>query len=126
VTDVNRNVALLTGAVLGAGAALLLRRRQRLEPGAAPAADPRAEELRRKLDEARRSPADEDDFEVAGMGAETMVDEPRPPGGPSEPLPPAHPPTEVPPDEFEAMRRRVHEEARAAAEEMRRRSEPEG
>lgn len=105
----NRNLALVTGALLGAGAAILLRRRPRLEPGAAPPPDPRAEELRRKLDEARQAPADEDDFQVAGMGAETMVEE--------------RPPTRPPSDEFEAMRRRVHDEARAAAEEMKRRPE---
>ena len=45
------------------------------------------------------------------MGAETIVSE----------EPAATEP--VPANEFEAMRRRVHEEARAAAEEMRRRAE---
>jgi hypothetical protein len=44
------------------------------------------------------------------MGAETIVED-EPPGEPA------------PANEFEAMRRRVHEEARAAAEEMRRRAE---
>jgi hypothetical protein len=116
---VNRNVALLTGALLGAGAAILLRRRSRLEPSAAPTADPRTEELRRKLDEARNAPADEDDFQAAGMGAETMVEE-RPRERPEDTLPATHLRTGSPPDEFEAMRRRVHEEARAAAEEMKR------
>jgi hypothetical protein len=45
------------------------------------------------------------------MGAETIVSE-----EPASTEP-------APADEFEAMRRRVHEEARAAAEEMRRRAE---
>jgi hypothetical protein len=67
-----------------------------------PAPDPRADELRRKLAEAREGAADEQDFEAAGMGAETIVDE-----------------------EVDDLRRRVHEEARAAAEEMRRAGGPE-
>lgn len=92
--------------------------------------DPRAEELRRKLAEARGTPADEDDFEVAGMGAETMVEEPppRPVPPPSPPPPPPSPPLEEarpPGEEFEAMRRRIHEEGRAAADEMRRAGEQE-
>jgi hypothetical protein len=121
-----RNAALAVGAVVGAAAAFLLRRRPRTEPGAGPREYPRdqAEELRRKLAEARVTHADEDDFAAAGMGPETIVtEEPR--------TPPPAPPTEEPPgerppsDEFEAMRRRVHEEGRAAAEEMRRRAEAE-
>jgi hypothetical protein len=112
VTIVRQGSALAFGALVGAAAALFLRgRRAPVATGAAPAADPRAEELRKKLAEARRADVDERDFQAAGMGAETIVaEEPRR----SEP-PPA--------DEFEAMRRRVHEEARAAAEEMRRRAE---
>jgi hypothetical protein len=137
---VQRNAALAVGALAGAAAALFLRRRPRTEPGAAPREFPQpdqAEELRRKLAQARVTQADEDDFQAAGMGAETMVtEEPRPrtaistpepataaapPAPPSETLPAEPPPT----DEFEAMRRRVHEEGRAAAEEMRRRAEAE-
>jgi hypothetical protein len=45
------------------------------------------------------------------MGAETIVED-----EPSRDEP-------APANEFEAMRRRVHEEARAAADEMRRRAE---
>ena len=134
-----RNAALAVGALAGAAAALFLRRRPRTEPGAAPHEVPQpdqAEELRRKVAEARVTQADEDDFQAAGMGAETMVtEEPRPrtsistpepapaapPAPPSESLPAERPPT----DEFEAMRRRVHEEGKAAAEEMRRRAEAE-
>ena len=108
-------LAAVGGAAL---ATVLLRRRrapvERLAPGAevqptpqppeaaVPAPDPRADELRRKLAEAREGAADEQDFEAAGMGAETIVDE-----------------------EVDDLRRRVHEEARAAAEEMRRAGGPE-
>jgi hypothetical protein len=125
---VQRNAALAIGALAGAAAALFLRRRPRTEPGAGPREQPpsdQAEELRRKLAEARATHAEEDDFEAAGMGAETIVtEEPRPrsPSPPSRPISPGEPP---PADEFEAMRRRVHEEGRAAAEEMRRRAEAE-
>ena len=103
-------------AVGGAALATVLLKRRRppvehLAPGAgvqptpepaAAALDPRADELRRKLAEAREGAADEQDFEAAGMGAETIVDE-----------------------EVDDLRRRVHEEARAAAEEMRRAGGPE-
>jgi hypothetical protein len=108
---VNQKAALALGALAGAAAAVVLgRTRPRVPAGAAPPADPRADELRRNLDEARQADVDEGEFTVAGMGAETIV--PEEPG--REP-----PPT----NEFEAMRRRVHEEGRAAAEEMRRRAE---
>ena len=78
---------------------------------ARPSSDPRAEELREKLAEARQASVDEGEFQAAGMGAETIVPEETPEGEP----PPAN--------EFEAMRRRVHDEARAAADEMRRKAE---
>jgi hypothetical protein len=113
VPDVKRNVALLVGAAVGTIGAVLVRRRAERAPGAtaAPASDPRAEELRRKLAEAREQAADEDEFEAAGMAGEALVeDEPRP-----------DPAT----GEVDDERRRVHEEARAAAEEMRRAGEPE-
>jgi hypothetical protein len=114
--------AALAGAAAGALVAGLRRR-----PGArTEGADPRAEDLRRKLAEARMTPADEEDFEVAGMGAETVVEEtPRP----TPQVPPPPPPMEEarpPSEEFEAMRRRIHEEGRKAAEEMRRAGEPDG
>jgi hypothetical protein len=109
----------MTAALAAVGGAalttvLLKRRRppvEHLAPGAEvqptpqpaePAHDPRADELRRKLAEAREGAADEQDFEAAGMGAETIVDE-----------------------EVDDLRRRVHEETRAAAEEMRRAGGPE-
>jgi hypothetical protein len=101
---------LLAGAAAGAFAATVLLRRRR--PTLAPERlDPRAQELREKLAEARQASVDEAEFEAAGMGAETIVAEDVRPGEP----PPAN--------EFEAMRRRVHEEARAAADEMRRQAE---
>jgi hypothetical protein len=108
----NQKAALALGALAGAAAAVIFGRKSaRVPDKVAPPADPRADELRRKLDEARQADVDESEFTVAGMGAETIIaEEPRR----REP-PPAN--------EFEAMRRRVHEEGRAAAEEMRRRAE---
>ena len=103
-----RSVTVLTGAAAGTLAALLLRLRRRREGAPAPAADPRAEELRRKLAEARGTVADEDDFEAAGMGPETILEE-KPGGAPT-----------IPGEDVEEARRRVHDDARAAAEEMRR------
>lgn len=65
------------------------------------AVDARAEELRRRLDEARTAVKDDDDFVAPGMAAEVVAEE------------------DPPADEFEAMRRRVHAEARDAASKMR-------
>ena len=112
MTLVNQKAALALGALAGAAAAVLFRReRPRVPARGAPPAEPRADELRRKLDEAREADVDEGEFNVAGMGAETIIAE----------EPSGHEP--APADEFEAMRKRVHEEGRAAAEEMRRRAE---
>jgi hypothetical protein len=149
VPEVRQKGKLALVALAGAavGAALARFRRPAEAPAGAP--DDRTEELRRKLAEARAAVADEDDFEAAGMGAETLVEEPpRPaaeapeeapppavePAGAAaesepEPEPPAPrgpaPATDPPPrDEFEAMRRRIHEEAKAAAEDMRRSADP--
>jgi hypothetical protein len=155
---VKRNAKLALVALAGAavGAVLTRFRRTAETPPAPP--DERAEELRRKLAEARAAVVDEDDFEAAGMGAETLVEEPpragttppepeapapEPEAPPAEPAPEpeapaaeqpraaatpeAQPPpaAEPPPrDEFEAMRRRIHEEGKAAAEEMRRSADP--
>jgi hypothetical protein len=102
----NRGSLFAAGALIGAAAALLYRRRPQL-----PSMDPRAEELRQKLAEARTSRADEDDFEAAGQGAETVI---------AEEDPKKRPFSRPPDDEFEAMRKRIHEEGKAAAEEMRR------
>jgi hypothetical protein len=138
VAKVRSNAKVALAAVVGAAVGMLFsRRRRRAEAPSAPP-DHRAEELRQKLAEARAAVADETDFEAAGMGSETLV-EPEPPGPPldhehapaQEPPPKPRPPaterekpapaSEPPPaDEFEAMRRRIHEEGRSAAEEMRR------
>ena len=122
-----RNAALAVAALAGAAAGAVLAGLRRRPREALQPADPRAEELRRKLAEARTTPTDEGDFEVAGMGAETVVEEPPRPAPPPSPPPPP-PPTEEtrpPSEEFEAMRQRIHEEGRAAAEEMRRAGEQE-
>ena len=158
------NAKLALAAVVGAAVGLLFSRRKR--PAEAPSAPPdqRAEELRQKLAEARAAVADESDFEAAGMGAETLVEEPAhdalapeeapppaavEPASEPEPEPAPEPKAEPAPepkaepepapaakektkpadaerppsDEFEAMRRRIHEEGRSAAEEMRRSAE---
>jgi hypothetical protein len=116
VTEVKRLPALLAGGVAGALAATAYLRRRgpgtRLEPAAS---DPRAADLRQKLAEARRAAAEEDEVEAAERLAETSVAD-DPPAAPSREVDP-------PRDEFEAMRRRVHDEARAAADEMRRSTE---
>ncbi len=123
MTGVRRLSTLLAGAAAGAFAAtIFLRRRPTL---AQERSDPRAQELREKLAEARNARADEADFEAAGMVAEAAVEEPAAPPpaprrSPEEKSRPETPTPGGPADEFEAMRRRVHEEARAAAEEMRR------
>ena len=118
----NAKVALVALAGAAVGAVLVRLRKPAELP---PLPDERAEELRRKLAEARAAAADQDDFEVAGMGAETIVEEepPRPPAA-STPAEQSAPAGEPPQDEFEAMRRRIHEEGKAAAEEMRRSAEP--
>jgi hypothetical protein len=125
---VRRNAALALAAFAGAAVgAALARRRATIAPSET--ADPRADELRRKLSEARLAPVDEDEFEAAGMGAETIIaDEPPAPAS-APPAPaerehePGSEPERSPGEEFEAMRRRIHEEGRAAAEEMRRGAE---
>ena len=99
-----KKAALVGGAIAGAVGAVLLRRRSTHEPvPAAPEPDPRAEELRRKLAEAREAAEHEDEFAAAGMGAETIVEEP-----------------DVDVDE---ARRRVHEAGRAKADDIRRSGE---
>ena len=81
--------------VAGAAVARALRRK----PLPAPAPDPRAEELRQKLDESRAVVDEREEFE----SAETPVDQ-------AEPAEPA---------EVSDRRRTVHERGRAAAEQMR-------
>jgi hypothetical protein len=89
---VRRPLAWLLGgfALLG-----FLRRRREPVPGAA---DPRAEELRHKLDESRSLVNERDEFE----GAELTVDL-------AEPAP----------EDPETRRRAVHEQGREAVERMR-------
>jgi hypothetical protein len=113
---VNQKEALALGALAGAAAAFLLgrRRSQQQAPASPRAAAPPASpggDLQAKLAEAREAAVDEAEFNAAGMAGETIVAEDPPPAEPA------------PANEFEAMRRRVHEEARAAAEEMRRQAE---
>jgi hypothetical protein len=86
-------IAWLAGA---AGAGVAVYRKLRRVP--APAEDPRAEELRRKLDESRTIVEEREEFE----GGETPVDE-----------------VTGPEAEVEDRRKAVHERGRAAAEEMR-------
>jgi hypothetical protein len=89
---VKRPLAWLLGAFAVLG---FLRRRREAVPGAA---DPRAEELRRKLEESRSIVDERDEFE----GAEVPVDRAEP--APQDP---------------ESRRRAVHEEGREAIERMR-------
>jgi len=137
----------LVALAVGVVGAVLARLRRPVEPPPA-LPDERTEELRRKLAEAREAAAEQEDFEVAGMGAETIVEEsPRPepvqpeapaaepepaepepvqpqPAAETEPPAPASAPEPPPQDEFEAMRRRIHEEGKKAAEDMRRSADP--
>ena len=80
----------------GLVAARRLRSRRR-KPVPLATADPRADELRRKLAEARDITDEREEFE----SAETTVDQAEPPG------------------DLAARRREIHEQGRAAAEEMR-------
>ena len=74
-----------------------LRRRQHATPAAA---DPRADELRRKLAESRTIVEERDEFEAAEVTIDT-----------AEPAP----------EDPESRRRAVHESARATVEQMRKR-----
>ena len=84
---------------VGALAVLGLVRRRR-EPVAAAAADPRAEELRRKLEESRSIVEERDEFEAAELTVDL-----------AEPAP----------EDPESRRRAVHDSARATVEQMRKR-----
>lgn len=108
----NQRAALAVGALAGAAAAFLLGRRRvaRPAPREAPGPTP-PEDLQAKLAEARAASIDEAEFDAAGMAGETVV---------ADDASTREPP---PDNEFEAMRRRVHDEARAAADEMRRKAE---
>ena len=98
-----RLLTLLSGAIAGFGLYRLLAARRpapvyEAPPAPEPRADPRAEELRRRLAEARTMVEEREEFEAA----ETPVDR-------AEPAP-----------EVDERRRRVHDEGRRAAERMRR------
>jgi hypothetical protein len=120
---VRRNLLLLAGVAAGAVGTYLLNKRGQTIPGAGPGPDPRAEELRRKLAEARDTAADEDDFEAAGMAGETQVEEPGPMGEPP-PAPSINPAAAMSGGDVEDVRRQIHEEARRSTEEMRRSEGP--
>ena len=65
------------------------------------AADARADELKARLQQAREAPDDRDEFEAGGLPVELLID------GAAEPLGP------------QARRAQVHEQGRAALDEMR-------
>ena len=105
-----RAVAFLAaGAALGAGLARALRRKPAPTHELPPAADPRADELREKLAEAREVVAEREEDEAA----ETPVDE-----------------AEATGEDIAERRRKVHAQGHAVAGEMRRRAgkevKPEG
>ncbi len=95
-----RKLALFAGATIGAAAGILWRRGQK--PAAPAEPDERTEELRRKLAEAREAD----------------------PAAAPEPTPEVEPEPEIAVD-LEESRRRVHDEARAAMDEMQRSGEDE-
>ena len=99
-----RLLTLLSGAIAGFGLYRLLAGRRAAPvfeepPAPEPREDARAEELRRRLAEARTMVEEREEFEAA----ETPVDR-------AEPAP-----------DVEARRKRVHEEGRDTAQRMRRR-----
>ncbi len=101
-----RKLALFAGATIGAAAGILWRRGQK--PAAPAEPDERTEELRRKLAEAREA-------EPAAAPEPKSEAEP-------EPVPEPEPEIAV---DLEESRRRVHDEARAAMDEMQRSGEDE-
>ena len=86
--------------LLGAFAVLGFLRRRREPLQVVAAADPRAEELRRKLDESKTLVDERDEFEEAELTVDL-----------AEPAP----------DDPESRRRAVHESARATVDQMRKR-----
>jgi hypothetical protein len=126
---VNRNAAFGVGALLGAAAAIVWDRRSRLRVAPGPAPEARQRELREKLAGAQQAETPAPAADLPSPAAEPpKAPEPPPPAPPppAQPPPsepegrPAPPPGPPPADEFEAMRRRIHQEGKAAAEEMRR------
>jgi hypothetical protein len=88
----------LGGLALGGAALARILRPRRHTPAVEPGPDPRAAELRRKLDESRSIVSERERFE----SAETPVDE-----------------ADAAQPQVEDRRRQVHEEGRAAARRMR-------
>jgi hypothetical protein len=110
---VKARLAWLAGGI-GVGVAAAYRalrpRPEHLPPPEHERPDPRAEELRRKLAEARAAVDERDEFEAA----ETPVDEV------AEVAPPvSEPEPETEPQDLDERRRRVHERAKASARRMR-------
>jgi hypothetical protein len=119
VLFVNRNAAFGVGALIGAAAAIVWDRRARLRTAPAPPEpDTRQRELREKLAGTQQAEAPAPVAEPPKPPEPPPT--PPPPQPEAKPAPPAPPPGPPPADEFEAMRRRIHEEGKAAAEEMRR------
>ena len=111
----NRNAVFGAGALLGAAAALVWDRRARLAASPAPLPEARRE-LREKLAETQRADVPAEQPKPPEPPPPTEPPAPRPETSPVSPrTPPGPPPT----DEFEAMRQRIHQEGKAAAEEMR-------
>ena len=106
-----RNVALLAGLAGGAIAAALLRRSRIPRETAPGIRDRHAEELRRKLSQAREAAADEDELQAAGLGGDTVAAD-QPPVGPTR-------------EEADSLRQRIHERGRDTADEMRRAADAE-
>ena len=86
-------------------AAVAFRRRRRADATLPGGRDPRADELRRKLTQAREAAADEEEYQVAESGGDTVAAD----------QPPARPTRE----EADALRQEVHERGREAADDMR-------
>ena len=115
----NRNAAFGVGALIGAAAAIVWDRRSRLRTvPAPPPPQARQRELREKLAGTQQAEAPTPAAEPPKPPEPPPT--PPPPQPEAKPAPPAPPPGPPPADEFEAMRRRIHEEGKAAAEEMRR------
>jgi len=94
IGSVRARTAWLAGAA-GAAIAVYHRMRRRRAPVTAPVEDPRAAELREKLDESRAVVEDRDEFESGEVTVDTEV-------------------------AVEDRRQAVHERGKAAAEQMRR------
>jgi hypothetical protein len=111
VPFVKRIVTLLAGLAGGALAAVAFRRRRGASEAGVEAPERRAEELRRKLSQAREAAADEEDFRAAEMGGDTVAAD----------QPPVRPTRE----DADSLRQEVHERGREAADDMRRTSDGE-